>query len=78
MSPKMVTGKANGKRNEKTVSDRPVTLPTREQLIAQLNEDLYGRKISARQILVEKTVATPPAAGAFMAALRRSAADIRN
>jgi len=40
MSPKMVTGKANGKRNEKTVSDRPVTLPTREQLIAQLNEDL--------------------------------------
>jgi len=37
----MVTGKANGKRGEKTASDRPViTLPTREQLIAQLNEDL--------------------------------------
>jgi bacterioferritin len=36
----MVTGKANGKRSEKTVSDRPVALPTREQLIAQLNEDL--------------------------------------
>jgi bacterioferritin len=40
MSPKMVTGKANGKRSEKAVSDRPVALPTREQLIAQLNEDL--------------------------------------
>lgn len=40
MSPKMVTGKANGKRSEKTASDRPVALPTREQLIAQLNEDL--------------------------------------
>jgi bacterioferritin len=36
----MVTGKANGKRSEKTVSDRPVALPTREQLIAKLNEDL--------------------------------------
>ena len=40
MSPRMVTGKANGKRSEKTVSDRPVALPTREQLIAKLNEDL--------------------------------------
>jgi bacterioferritin len=36
----MVTGKAHGKRSEKTVSDRPVALPTREQLIAQLNADL--------------------------------------
>ena len=40
MSPKTVAGKANGKRSEKTVSDRPVALPTREQLIATLNEDL--------------------------------------
>src|SRR2546422_1345083 len=40
MSPKTVAGKANGKRSEKTVSDRPVALPTREQLIALLNEDL--------------------------------------
>jgi bacterioferritin len=36
----MVTDKAHGKRNEKIASDRPVELPTREQLIAQLNEDL--------------------------------------
>jgi bacterioferritin len=35
-----VTGKANGKRSEKTASDRPVALLTREQLITQLNEDL--------------------------------------
>ena len=40
MSPKTVTGKANGKRSEKTVNDWPVALPTREQLIAKLNEDL--------------------------------------
>src|SRR6478672_9300178 len=40
MSPRTVTGKANGKRSEKTVSDRPVALPTRGQLIAKLNEDL--------------------------------------
>src|SRR5580765_7736035 len=40
MSPRTVTGKANGKRSGKTVSDQPVALPTREQLIAQLNEDL--------------------------------------
>jgi len=40
MSPTMVTDKAHGKRNEKIASDRPVELPTREQLIAQLNEDL--------------------------------------
>ncbi len=40
MSPKTVTGKANGKRSEKTVNDPPVALPTREQLIAKLNEDL--------------------------------------
>ena len=40
MSPRTVTGKPNGKRSEKTVSDRPVALPTREQLIATLNEDL--------------------------------------
>jgi hypothetical protein len=53
MSPKMVTGKANGKRSEKTVSDRPVTLPTREQLIAQLNEDLsreYQAVIACRSL----------------------------
>jgi bacterioferritin len=36
----MVTGKASGKGSEKAVSDRPVALPTREQLIAQLNADL--------------------------------------
>jgi lipid-binding SYLF domain-containing protein len=41
------------------------------------NEDLYGRKISAREILIEKTVAPPPAADVFMAALRR-APDVRN
>lgn len=40
MSPKLVTGKANGKRSEKTASDRAVEIPTREHLIAQLNEDL--------------------------------------
>jgi lipid-binding SYLF domain-containing protein len=43
------------------------------------NEDLYGRRISARQILVEKTVAPPPEADVFMAALRRgTGADVRN
>jgi bacterioferritin len=37
----MVTDKkTNGKRSEKAGSDRPVEIPTREQLIAQLNEDL--------------------------------------
>jgi bacterioferritin len=40
MSPKTVTGKANRKRSEKAVNDPPVALPTREQLIAKLNEDL--------------------------------------
>ena len=40
MSPTVVTHKANQKRNEKAASDRPVEIPTREQLIAQLNEDL--------------------------------------
>jgi SH3 domain-containing YSC84-like protein 1 len=42
------------------------------------NEDLYGRKVGAREILVEKTVAAPPAAAVFMAALRRGTADVRN
>src|SRR5262245_61985741 len=42
------------------------------------NEDLYGRKISPREILVEKTVAPPPAASVFMAALRRGTSDVRN
>jgi SH3 domain-containing YSC84-like protein 1 len=42
------------------------------------NEDLYGRKVSAREILVEKTVAPPAAANVFMAALRRGTADVRN
>jgi lipid-binding SYLF domain-containing protein len=42
------------------------------------NEDLYGRKISPRQILVEKTVAPPRVADVFMTALRRSGADVRN
>jgi len=43
------------------------------------NEDLYGRRISARQILVEKTVTPPRAADMFMAALRRgSGGDVRN
>src|SRR5262245_31187992 len=42
------------------------------------NEDLYGRKISAREILVEKTVAPPPAAAVFMTALRRAPAGTVN
>jgi lipid-binding SYLF domain-containing protein len=43
------------------------------------NEDLYGRRISPRQILVEKTVASPPEADVFMTALRRgTGADVRN
>jgi SH3 domain-containing YSC84-like protein 1 len=43
------------------------------------NADLYGRKIQAREILIEKTVAPPPAAAVFMAALRRApAGDVRN
>ena len=43
------------------------------------NEDLYGRKIQSREILIEKTVAPPPAAAVFMAALRRApAGDVRN
>jgi bacterioferritin len=40
MSPTTVTDKAHEKPSEKTTSDRPVEIPTREQLIAQLNEDL--------------------------------------
>ena len=42
------------------------------------NEDLYGRAISAREILVDKKVAPPPAAAVFMTALRRGTGDIRN
>jgi lipid-binding SYLF domain-containing protein len=43
------------------------------------NEDLYGRKISAREILVDKSVAPPAAADVFMLALRRApAGDVRN
>jgi lipid-binding SYLF domain-containing protein len=42
------------------------------------NEDLYGRKITAREILVDKTVSPPPAANVFMASLRRGTADVRN
>src|SRR5262249_21218907 len=40
MSPTTVTEKAKEKPGEKGGSDRPVEIPTREQLIAQLNEDL--------------------------------------
>jgi hypothetical protein len=40
MSPTVVTGKANVKRSVKTASDRAVEIPTREHLIAQLNEDV--------------------------------------
>ena len=36
------------------------------------NRDLYGREISPKDILVGKTVTTPPAAERFMAALRRT------
>jgi len=43
------------------------------------NADLYGRKIQPREILVDKTVAPPPAAAVFMTALRRApAGDVRN
>ena len=36
------------------------------------NRDLYGRQISPKDILVEKTVTAPAAAHRFMAALRRT------
>jgi lipid-binding SYLF domain-containing protein len=36
------------------------------------NRDLYGREVSAKDILVGKTVTTPSAAQRFMAALRRT------
>ena len=36
------------------------------------NRDLYGREVSPKDILVGKTVTTPPAAQRFMAALRRT------
>jgi lipid-binding SYLF domain-containing protein len=43
------------------------------------NEDLYGRKIQARELVIDKGVPSPPAAEVFMAALRRApAGDIRN
>jgi SH3 domain-containing YSC84-like protein 1 len=42
------------------------------------NEDLYGRRVSAREILVDKTVPPPAAASAFMASLRRGTGDVRN
>jgi len=43
------------------------------------NEDLYGRKVTAREILVDRTVPPPPAASVFMTALRRApAGDVRN
>jgi lipid-binding SYLF domain-containing protein len=35
------------------------------------NRDLYGADVSPRDILVTKSVSTPPAAGEFIAALRR-------
>ncbi len=36
------------------------------------NRDLYGRRITSRDILITKTVAAPRAAAPFMAALKRS------
>jgi lipid-binding SYLF domain-containing protein len=43
------------------------------------NEDLYGRKVSAHELLLDKSVAPPPAADVFMTALRRgNGADVKN
>jgi len=42
------------------------------------NEDLYGRRIKPREILVDKTVPPPAAANVFMASLRRGTGDVRN
>jgi bacterioferritin len=40
MSPRTVRNKAQGRRSKNTARDQLVEIPTREQLIAQLNEDL--------------------------------------
>jgi lipid-binding SYLF domain-containing protein len=42
------------------------------------NEDLYGRRIKPREILVDKTVPPPAAANVFMTSLRRGTGDVRN